>query len=77
MLLMRTGPTIIADAFITSKTRTERTVHSETDPLSKAGPVCPRAVLWVLVTEELLYIVDLSIFPTSSEPMLITPRINQ
>ena len=58
---------IISDAFVTSETKTERTVYGKTGPSSEATPVRPRAVPWVIRTEELPYVVDWSIFPNSSD----------
>ena len=58
---------IISDAFVTSETKTERTVYGKTGPSSEARPVHPRAVPWVIRTEELPYVVDWSIFPNSSD----------
>ena len=60
---------IISDAFVTSETKTERTVYGKTGPSSEARPVHPRAVPWIVITEVLRipYVVDWSIFPNSSD----------
>ena len=58
---------IISDAFVTSETKTERTFYGKTGPSSEARPVHPRAVPWIIITEELPYVVDWSIFPNSSD----------